>query len=149
MVSSKQCVLGKMRTNCSYFLAQDWLFNYVVVQSTPVGIHHLQWGLYLIYAVLNAVFVPLVYYLVVETRGRSLEEIDRWFENNKKWIVHKADHSVGGEMLAMNGGGLPKLHVADDHEAMMRAFEVAADSDDEGSLDGDRPVGRKSYSRDE
>ena len=70
--------------------ACDWLFNYVVVQTTPIGIHYLKWGLYLIYAVLNAAFVPIVYYLIVETAGKSLEQIDKWFAANPGWLVHKA-----------------------------------------------------------
>lgn len=112
-------------------------FGTVVVQTTPPGIHHLKWGLYLIYAVLNALFVPLVYYLVVETRGRSLEETDRWFEENPGWLVHKADHAVKGRMGEGEGlalGRLGKLRVdtgADgDREAMMGDFELGSDEEE-------------------
>jgi hypothetical protein len=119
----------------------DWLFNYVVVQTTPPGIHHLQWGLYLIYAILNASFVPLVYYLVVETRGRSLEETDRWFEANRAWLVHKADHNSDTAHSALEKGRrLPRLKIADDHEGMMRAFETSSDLE---SLESDSPVTRR------
>jgi hypothetical protein len=51
----------------------DWLFNYIVVQTTPIGIHYLHWGQYLAYVILNAAFVLIVYYLIVETAGKSLE----------------------------------------------------------------------------
>ena len=71
--------------------ACDWFFNYVVVQTTPLGIHYLKWGLYLVYAVLNACFVPLIYLFIVETAGKSLEQIDRWFAANPGWFVHRAD----------------------------------------------------------
>jgi hypothetical protein len=110
-------------------------FNYVVVQTTPPGIHHLKWGLYLIYSILNAVFVPLVYYLVVETQGKSLEETDRWFEANKGWLVHQADHDGGLALPAPNGNGkrLAPLQIAEDHEAMMRSFEVGDDEDSDES----------------
>ena len=70
--------------------ACDWLFNYVVVQTTPIGIHYLHWGLYLVYAILNAAFVPIIYYFIVETAGKSLEQIDKWFALNQSWFVHKA-----------------------------------------------------------
>jgi len=124
--------------------AMDWLFNYVVVQTTPVGIHHLKWGLYLIYAVLNATFVPLVYYLVVETQGRSLEETDRWFERNRGWLVHRADHTAGGDSHGMNGGvRLTKLETADDHEAMLRSFAVSGDDDDDDLASLESPVTRR------
>ena len=102
--------------------ACDWLFNWVVVQSTPPGIEHLQWGFYMIFALFNAAFVPMVYYFVVETKGRRLEETDRWFEANRAWLVHKADHKVhsngtkGGDNYRSEGSGY-------DNEAMMKAFE--------------------------
>ncbi len=103
--------------------ACDWLFNWVVVQSTPPGIEHLQWGFYMIFAVLNATFVPPVYYFVVETKGRRLEDTDRWFEANRAWLVHKADHSVD------NGGARSsddyRSRAGADNEAMMKAFEEA------------------------
>lgn len=113
------------------------------MQTTPPGIHHLQWGLYLIYAVLNAAFVPLVYYVVVETQGKSLEDIDRWFDQNRGWLVHKVNHSVDGQSTSMNGRGFGKLQIADDHEAMMRAFEVSADDDDDVSFGSESPVTRR------
>lgn len=119
--------------------ACDWLFNYVVVQTTPPGIEHLRFGLYLIYSLLNVTFVPLVYYLVVETQGRSLEETDTWFDRNRDWLVHKADHSINGASTTMNGHRLARLDIADDHEAMMQAFAVAGDDDDEEAS----PVSRR------
>lgn len=110
--------------------ACDWLFNYAVVQTTPPGIHHLKWGLYLIYALFNVAFVPLVYYFVVETQGKSLEQTDRWFEQNQGWFVHTADHTAGGFSSGRGGGrGFAPLKVADDHEAMMRAFEVGEEDE--------------------
>lgn len=131
--------------------ACDWLFNWVVVQTTPPGIHYLKGGLYLIYAIMNALWIPLVYYLVVETRGRSLEDTDRWLERNPGWLVHKADHSVGGRsgtngILGKTRGG---LRIAEDHEAMMAAFEVAADEEDETSSVGSPVTRRSSYPLDD
>ena len=46
-------------------------------------------GTFLGYAILNACFVPIVYLLVVETAGHSLEEIGTWVEDHPKWLVHK------------------------------------------------------------
>lgn len=64
--------------------ASDWLFNYFIVQLTPLGIHHLRWKFYIIFFILNAVFVPLVYLFYPETAGKSLEEIDLMFAGNEK-----------------------------------------------------------------
>jgi hypothetical protein len=63
--------------------ATNWINNYIIVLITPIGISNLGWKYYLIYAVLNVVFVPVVEYYYVETAGLSLprpskvEEIDR------------------------------------------------------------------------
>ena len=102
--------------------ACDWLFNYLVVQTTPIGMHYLHWGIYLIYAIFNAAFVPIVYYLVVETAGRSLEQIDRWFELNPGWLVHKADHSSAFERMATGDEGM-EMMTADENEGMVKAYE--------------------------
>lgn len=34
------------------------------------------WGTYLFFAILNAIFFPIIYFLYPETAGRTLEEID-------------------------------------------------------------------------
>lgn len=61
--------------------ATNWINNYIVVLVTPIGISNLGWKYYLIYAVLNAVFVPIVGFFYVETAGLSLEQIDTLFES--------------------------------------------------------------------
>ena len=76
--------------------ACDWLFNYFVVQTTPIGIHYLHWGLYLVYAIFNACFVPFIYFFIVETAGKSLEQIDRWFAANPGWLVHRSSKGSSG-----------------------------------------------------
>ncbi|KAL3445139.1 general substrate transporter [Aspergillus insuetus] len=60
--------------------ATNWISNYAVVLVTPLGIGNLGWGYYVIYAVLNAVFVPVLLLFYVETARLSLEEIDALFE---------------------------------------------------------------------
>lgn len=100
-----------------------WLFNYVVVQTTPIGIHYLHWGLYLIYAILNAAFVPIVYDMIVETAGKSLEQIDRLFISNPGWLVHKADHSWAPQ--SSNADDEETLDGADEeNEGMVKAYEA-------------------------
>lgn len=96
--------------------ACDWLFNYFVVQTTPPGIHYLHWGLYLVYAVFNASFVPLIYFFIVETAGKSLEQIDRWFAAHPGWFVHKVQDSETSKI----GNGLfvkPNAHHHSDGRA--------------------------------
>ena len=113
--------------------ACDWLFNYIVVQTTPIGIHYLHWGLYLLYAILNASFVPLIYYLVVETAGKSLEQIDRWFSANPGWLVHRAADTTFEESVTMREVGVVKREQTEESEGMVKAYKQA----DEGDFDED------------
>ncbi|KAJ5691855.1 Sugar transporter STL1 [Penicillium macrosclerotiorum] len=54
----------------------NWLFNFTVVMITPVMVSHIGWRTYLFFAIMNAVFIPPMYFFYPETAGRSLEEID-------------------------------------------------------------------------
>jgi len=57
----------------------NWLWNFFIVMITPVLITSIGWGTYLFFAVLNALFIPVIYFFYPETAGRSLEEIDLIF----------------------------------------------------------------------
>ena len=57
----------------------NWLFNFLIVMVTPVMIANIQWGTYLFFAVVNACFLPIIYFFYPETKKRSLEEIDLIF----------------------------------------------------------------------
>ena len=43
---------------------------------TPVMISNIGWGTYLFFAIVNACFLPIIYFFYPETKQRSLEEID-------------------------------------------------------------------------
>ena len=105
--------------------ASDWLFNYIVVQTTPIGIQYLHWGLYLAYAILNASFVPLIYFLIVETAGKSLEQIDRWFAANPGWLVHKRGDSTSISADEESRGLRARLkrQISDESQSMIKDFE--------------------------
>ena len=60
--------------------ATNWICNYAVVLVTPVGTHNIGWRYYIIFAVLNISFAPIVWLFYEETARRSLEEIDLCFE---------------------------------------------------------------------
>lgn len=42
----------------------NWLFNFAVVMVTPVMINKIKWGTYLVFAVINAGFFPIIYFFV-------------------------------------------------------------------------------------
>lgn len=62
--------------------ATNWIFNFMVVEITPIGIQNLGWRFYIIWIVLNAAMVPTVYLFYPETAGRTLEDIDDYYRGN-------------------------------------------------------------------
>lgn len=83
----------KIRTKANAVsTSANWLFNFFVVQVTPVMVASIGWGTYLFFAILNGLFVPIVYFYYPETKGRSLEELDVIFA--KSHVAGKAPVQV-------------------------------------------------------
>jgi Sugar (and other) transporter len=66
--------------------ASNWICNYLIVQITPPAITNIGWRTYIIFAVLNAFWVPIIYLFFPETKGLELEDVDRLFSKD-----HRAD----------------------------------------------------------
>ncbi|KAL7274083.1 hypothetical protein RUND412_003028 [Rhizina undulata] len=60
--------------------AFNWLAVFTVVEITPIAIQNIGWKTFIIFAVFNALWVPIVYCFFPETKGLGLEEIDWVFE---------------------------------------------------------------------
>jgi hypothetical protein len=92
--------------------ASDWIFNFLVVQITPVAIANIRWKTYMIFFVLNIVFAIAVWLFYPETAGRSLEEIDAIFmgENDRVVVVDRRGRLLPGfrrkSLLAAAATGL-------------------------------------------
>ncbi|EGN95888.1 hypothetical protein SERLA73DRAFT_76938 [Serpula lacrymans var. lacrymans S7.3] len=56
--------------------ASNWTFNFVVVMVTGPSFSNISWRTYIVFAALNAVIVPMIYFFFPETGGRSLEDLD-------------------------------------------------------------------------
>lgn len=50
-----------------------------MVQITPPAISNIGWKTYIIFAVFNAAWIPVVYFFFPETKGMELEEVDKMF----------------------------------------------------------------------
>ncbi|KAJ7055634.1 general substrate transporter [Mycena amicta] len=58
----------------------NWMCVFAVVQMTPPAIANINWRVFIIFAIFNACWVPLVYLFFPETKGLELEAIDAIFE---------------------------------------------------------------------
>jgi sugar porter (SP) family MFS transporter len=54
----------------------NWICNFAVVMFTPVFAAKSGWGVYVFFAAVNYLWIPVIYWYYPETAGRSLEEID-------------------------------------------------------------------------
>ncbi|KAJ5658868.1 hypothetical protein N7507_005319 [Penicillium longicatenatum] len=96
----------KMRNiGTSFATTVNWLFVYVIVVATPTAIDNIQWKYYMLFAIFNICFIPIIWFLYIETANLSLEQVDRLFEikyeggSDMSWsaatsLAHK-DRGVG------------------------------------------------------
>ncbi|KAF3026971.1 hypothetical protein E8E15_004718 [Penicillium rubens] len=63
--------------------ATVWSFNFLLAQLTPIGFARIGNNFYIVFAVINALIIPSVYFFFPETKERSLEEIDEIFARSK------------------------------------------------------------------
>ncbi|RYP23375.1 hypothetical protein DL767_008829 [Monosporascus sp. MG133] len=57
----------------------NWMAVFAVVKITPIAFANIGWRTFIIFAVLNAVFIPMVYFFYPETKGLELEDIPLLF----------------------------------------------------------------------
>ncbi|KAL9032799.1 MAG: hypothetical protein Q9214_007805 [Letrouitia sp. 1 TL-2023] len=100
------------------------LFLWVVVMITPIMITNIGWGTYLFFAIVNACFLPIIYFTYPETKLRSLEEID---------IIFAKGYADGGGIVGRKyvqaARSLPLLS---DEEIDSKAREYGLVLDDKG-----------------
>ncbi|KAF2675300.1 general substrate transporter [Microthyrium microscopicum] len=80
--------------------ATNWMFNFIVVEITPIGIASLKWRFYIIWTLMNLAFVPIVYIFYPETADRSLEDVDRFFSENQNVLVFRDKEAISGRRPA-------------------------------------------------
>ena len=74
--------------------ATDWLTNFIVVEITPIGINNIGWKFYIIFTVLNAVFLPILWLFYPETSDRTLEDLDAYYRDNPPLVVIRDKDAV-------------------------------------------------------
>lgn len=89
-----------------------WLSNFVVVYVTPRAIENLGYKLYIIWACMNASFVPITWLFYPETARRSLEDLDEIFRHERFGITKT--RSPGTRTLEGGDGRIePEAYVDD------------------------------------
>lgn len=78
--------------------ASNWIFNYLIVQVTPIAITNIGWKTYIIFAVLNTAFVPIIYIFFPETKGLELEDMDRLFSGDSSLGLYNEKQEVANEV---------------------------------------------------
>ncbi len=56
----------------------------MIVQITPIALSNIGYKTYIIFAVLNAAWVPVIYFFFPETKGLELEDVDRLFAKDEE-----------------------------------------------------------------
>lgn len=57
----------------------NWMAVFAVVKITPIAIQNIQWRIFIVFDVLNAAFIPVIYCFYPETKGLELEDIPLLF----------------------------------------------------------------------
>ncbi|KAH8797735.1 general substrate transporter [Xylogone sp. PMI_703] len=59
--------------------AAQWLFNFMLSQITPYAIKNIGWRTFLMFAIFNYALIAYSYFILKETQGKSLEEMEQVF----------------------------------------------------------------------
>ncbi|BCS23438.1 sugar porter family MFS transporter [Aspergillus puulaauensis] len=75
----------------------NWMAVFAVVKITPISFANIGWRTFVIFAVLNAAFIPMVYFFYPETKGLELEDIPLLF--SKRGFTGGVFTSKGGRTV--------------------------------------------------
>lgn len=125
--------------------ASNWICNFIIVYITPPAIRNIGYRTYIIFAVLNALWVPIIYLFVSsyqthspipsffktnlcslflqqfpETKGLALEDVDRLFAKNDE--AHRQMSAIVHEV---KGGEEAAHHEGEEEEDVERIGDVA------------------------
>ena len=76
----------------------------MIVQITPIALTNIGYKTYIIFAVLNACWVPIIYLFFPETKGLELEDVDRLFAKDDETRDHLERNGSGNRSVDESGG---------------------------------------------
>ncbi|KAK9386644.1 general substrate transporter [Lipomyces mesembrius] len=79
--------------------AANWISNFIVVEITPPAIENIGYRTYIIFAIFNVCFLPIVWFWFKETKGLSLEDIDLLFADEQALEMYRVmvDHELSDQ----------------------------------------------------
>ncbi|KIR33045.1 monosaccharide transporter [Cryptococcus deuterogattii MMRL2647] len=77
--SSEICPLSWRSKGMGLAVALQWLFDFVLLMVTPIGIANIGYGMFMLFGAFNLCFIPFVYFYCPETAGVPLESIDTFY----------------------------------------------------------------------
>jgi hypothetical protein len=75
----------------------------MIVQITPISIDNIGWRTYIIFAVLNSLWVPIIFLFFPETKGLELEDVDHLFGGED--IISQVDEKTNAAVVMMETVG--------------------------------------------
>lgn len=69
-------------------VASQWLFNFVYSIATPYMINNLGWGTFLLWGLFDFVIAAFSWFVLKETKGKSLEEITQTNSFDSAKVLH-------------------------------------------------------------
>lgn len=57
--------------------ATQWLFNFIMTRITPPALANIGWRTFLMFAIFNYALSLYAFFLIKETTGKSLEDMER------------------------------------------------------------------------
>lgn len=91
----------------SFASATQWLFNFSLSQATPRMVTALGWKLFIFFASINVAMVVFSY-LLPETKGKTLEEMDVLFgtidASDKRQMVEHEERVIENQLAAGGQG---------------------------------------------
>ncbi|GKT89182.1 sugar transporter stl1 [Colletotrichum tofieldiae] len=118
----------------------NWIFNFMVVMITPVAFDSIKHHTYTIFAIINAIIVPVTYFFFPETAYRSLEEMDSIFAKSSPGVKGAFDvvHVARNEPHRYGKNGELLIHYDDVKET---GHATTRENRREGSTSSSEPNG--------
>lgn len=102
---------GRYRSQAiSYCSGSNWLFNFYLAFFTPLITDDIDFAYGYVFAGCNLMAAAVVYFFLLESNGRSLEEIDTMYLlhvspfKSSKWVAPQGEELVTADKLMLNKG---------------------------------------------